>query len=182
MAALTTDLQLSANAFRDLAAKGLVPVVPTTRPTVSAVSSSQPATKLVWAKGRLAALAVVALLVVGGCLGVTVNSDNTASDFEETAHMGARQSGPVVDEPFLTDFIASYQARFHTTEVLLVESNDDGLLVVVPAAGRTGRSTAYTYDGGFHPGSRERCSRRSSGRSGRPGRRTRRCPSRSRRR
>jgi len=158
LSVLTADLQLSADVFRDLSAKGLVPHDPAPAPTatpapsgttVSTGTAEPVPTKLVWAKGRLAALAVVVLLIAGNCVGNAVISGDRADDsgFADPDEFG--QSGLVLDEAYLDDFITSYEARFKTTDVVSVESEEDGLLVIVPVAGRAA-GAAYAYaDGVF---------------------------------
>ena len=121
---------------------------PTGAPAPSGTPERVP-TKLVWAKGRLVALAVVVLLIAGNCVGNAVLSGDRADDsgFADLDEFG--QSGFVLDEAFLDDFITSYEARFKTTDVVSVESEEDGLRVVVPVAGRA-PGAAYSYaDGVF---------------------------------
>jgi hypothetical protein len=104
--------------------------------------------KLVWAKGRLAALAVVILLIVGGCLGLTITNDqSTESDFGRPVLNGVGPSGLVLTKPYLDDFVLAYEKTFHNTSVVSVRTDDQGLRVVVPAVGSASRSSVYEYDG-----------------------------------
>ena len=150
LSVLTADLQLSGEVFRDLSAKGLVPHVPAASPTGTTAPTGAPEpvpTKLVWAKGRLVALAVVVLLIAGNCVGNAVISGDRADDSGFADPIGLGQSGLVLDEAFLDDFITSYEARFNTTEVVSVESEEEGLLVIVPVVGQA-PGTAYSYEEG----------------------------------
>lgn len=112
LSVLTADLQLSADAFRDLSAKGLVAYVPSTTPAAVAVTPPQPATKLVWAKGRLAALAVV-LSLMGGCLRIstaTSQQDNGSGSGGSAFGERFEQSATAIDEAYLCDFVEAYKA------------------------------------------------------------------------
>jgi hypothetical protein len=139
LSALTADLQLSQQVLYDLSARGIVELVPVTVP--------EPKTKLVWDKRRLAVLAAV-LLGLGGCVvtGTAILQPDNGPGAPPPI-LRAQPLASVIDGAYLDDFVRAYEARFHTTLVVSVESADQGLRVLVPAVGSASRSTVYRYDG-----------------------------------
>jgi hypothetical protein len=140
LSVLTADLQLSQRVLYDLSARGIVALVPVTTP--------EPKMKLVWDRRRLAVLAV-AVLGLGGCLGISTAISQQGTGSGSAAPPPITRAQPVasvIDKPYLDDFVRAYEARFHSTLVVSVETDGQVLRVVAPVAG-SARSSVYSYDG-----------------------------------